>query len=48
LSGGHYGTFLDNASLIVLAVSASLILGVQAIAWAFGYKKQFADEAESA
>jgi putative tricarboxylic transport membrane protein len=48
LSGGSYATFVDNASLIVLGISISLIVGVQAIAWAFGYRKSFADEAESA
>jgi putative tricarboxylic transport membrane protein len=48
LSGGSYATFVDNASLIVLGISVSLIVGVQAIAWAFGYRKSFADEAESA
>jgi hypothetical protein len=32
----------------VLGISISLIVGVQAIAWAFGYRKSFADEAESA
>lgn len=48
MSGGNYATFADNASLIVLAASIGLLLGVQGIAWAFGYSKAFADEAEGA
>ncbi|WP_088347689.1 MULTISPECIES: tripartite tricarboxylate transporter permease [Rhodomicrobium] len=48
MSGGHYSTFVDNASLIVLGGSISLLLAVQGIAWAFGYRKTFADEAEGA
>ena len=48
MSGGSYATFADAASLIVLATVAGLLLGVQALAWAFGYRKSFADEAEGA
>jgi putative tricarboxylic transport membrane protein len=48
MSGGSYATFADNASLIVLATAGGLLLAVQALAWAFGYRKSFADEAEGA
>jgi len=48
MSGGDYATFADDASLIVLAASIGLLLAVQGIAWAFGYRKTFADEAEGA
>ena len=48
MSGGNYATFADEASIIVLAASVGLLLGVQGIAWAFGYRKAFADEAEGA
>jgi putative tricarboxylic transport membrane protein len=48
MSGGNYATFADKASLIVLTASIGLLVGVQAIAWAFGYSKAFADDAEGA
>jgi len=32
----------------VLTSTLGLLLVVQALAWAFGYRKSFADEAESA
>jgi putative tricarboxylic transport membrane protein len=48
MSGGNYSTFADKASIIVLTASVGLLLGVQGIAWAFGYRKTFADEAEGA
>jgi putative tricarboxylic transport membrane protein len=48
MSGGNYATFADEASIIVLTASVGLLLGVQGIAWAFGYRKTFADEAEGA
>ena len=48
MSGGNYATFADEASIIVLAASVGLLLGVQGIAWTFGYRKAFADEAEGA
>jgi len=48
MSGGSYATFVDEASLIVLAMVGGLLLVVQALAWAFGYRKSFADEAEGA
>jgi putative tricarboxylic transport membrane protein len=47
MSGGDYATFADHASIIVVAV-AGLLLSLQALAWAFGYRKSFADEAERA
>jgi putative tricarboxylic transport membrane protein len=48
MSGGSYATFFDGASVIVLTATLGLLLMVQALAWAFGYRKSFADEAESA
>ena len=48
MSGGNYSTFADEASIIVLTASVGLLLGVQGIAWAFGYRKSFADETEGA
>ena len=48
LSGGDYATFADRAAVIVLCIAIGLIVGVQAIAWVFGYRKSFADEAEGA
>ena len=48
MSGGSYATFADKASIIVLTATVGLLLTVQALAWAFGYRKSFADEAERA
>jgi putative tricarboxylic transport membrane protein len=48
MSLGDYATFVDHASLIVLASVLGLLLGVQALAWIFGYRKSMADEAEGA
>jgi putative tricarboxylic transport membrane protein len=48
MSGGDYATFADKASIIVLTSTVGLLLTVQALAWAFGYRKSFADEAEGA
>jgi putative tricarboxylic transport membrane protein len=48
MSGGDYATFADKASIIVLSATIGLLLTVQALAWAFGYRKSFADEAEGA
>jgi putative tricarboxylic transport membrane protein len=48
MSGGSYATFADNASLIVIATVVGLLLVLQACAWAFGYRKAIADEAERA
>ncbi|HEX4555688.1 MAG TPA: tripartite tricarboxylate transporter permease [Xanthobacteraceae bacterium] len=48
MSGGSYATFADKASIIVLGATIGLLLTVQALAWAFGYRKSFADEAEGA
>jgi hypothetical protein len=39
---------LGNASIIILTSALGLLLTVQAMAWAFGYRKSFADEAEGA
>jgi TctA family transporter len=46
MSGGSYATFADEASLIVRVTVVGLLLAVQALVWAFGYRKSFADEAE--
>jgi putative tricarboxylic transport membrane protein len=48
MSGGNYATFADHASVIMLTSALGLLLMVQALAWAFGYRKSFADEAEGA
>jgi len=48
MSGGSYATFLDTASIVVLGSVLALLLLVQALAWAFGYRKSFADDAERA
>src|SRR6195256_3206736 len=48
MSGGSYAVFADRISLFVLMSVLCLLLGVQALAWAFGYRKSFADEAEGA
>ncbi|MET0633571.1 MAG: tripartite tricarboxylate transporter permease [Xanthobacteraceae bacterium] len=48
MSGGSYATFLDGACIIVLASALGLLLVVQALAWTFGYRKSFADQAEGA
>jgi len=46
MSGGSYATFVDHASVIVLTSALGLLLVMQAMAWAFGYRKSFADQAE--
>jgi putative tricarboxylic transport membrane protein len=46
MSGGSYATFADQAALIVIAGVAGLLLLLQAFAWAFGYRKAVADQAE--
>ncbi|MBX9588264.1 MAG: tripartite tricarboxylate transporter permease [Hyphomonadaceae bacterium] len=48
MSGGSYATFADQASLIVILTAAGLLLILQACAWAFGYRKSIADQAERA
>ena len=48
MSGGSYSTFLDTVSIIVRASALGLLLLLQVLAWAFGYRKSFADEAERA
>jgi hypothetical protein len=45
---GDYATFVDRASIIVLASVLGLLLTIQASAWIFGYRKSLADEAEGA
>ncbi len=46
MSGGSYATFADQASLMVMAVVVLLLLTLQGLAWAFGYRKAVADQAE--
>jgi putative tricarboxylic transport membrane protein len=48
MSGGSYATFVDNASLIVLSCALALVLAAQGLAWAIGYRKSIADQAERA
>jgi putative tricarboxylic transport membrane protein len=48
MSGGSYATFADRAAIIVLMSTLGLLLVVQVLARAFGYRKSFADEAEGA
>jgi putative tricarboxylic transport membrane protein len=48
MSGGNYATFADKASVIVLSSAVGILLAVQGLAWAFGYRKTMADEAEGA
>jgi putative tricarboxylic transport membrane protein len=46
MSGGSYATFLDTASVVVLGSALGLLLLIQGLAWLFGYRKSFTDEAE--
>jgi len=46
MSGGSYATFADQAALIVIASVTCLLLILQGFAWAFGYRKSVADQAE--
>ena len=39
---------VNHASIVVLSSAAGLLLAVQGLAWAFGYRKSVADEAERA
>jgi putative tricarboxylic transport membrane protein len=48
MSGGSYATFLDAACIIVLASALGLLLVMQVLAWALGYRKSFADQTERA
>ena len=48
MSGGSYATFADKASLIVIATVVGLLGILQGSAWAFGYRKSIADQAERA
>jgi putative tricarboxylic transport membrane protein len=48
MSGGSYATFADQAALIVLVSVIGLLLAVQSLAWAVGYRKSLADRAEGA
>ena len=44
MSSGSYAVFADRICTIVLASTLGLLLAIQALAWAFGYRKSFADE----
>jgi putative tricarboxylic transport membrane protein len=46
MSGGSYATFVEPAALVVVASAGVLLLILQGLAWAFGYKKSIADSAE--
>jgi putative tricarboxylic transport membrane protein len=46
MSGGSYATFVNQASIIVLTSVLGLLVAVQVLAWAFGYRKSVADEAK--
>ena len=48
MSGGSYSTFASHGTVAVLSSVLGLLLGVQALAWLFGYRKSMADEAERA
>ena len=48
MSGGSWATFAGHGTVVVLASVLGLLLGVQAVAWLFGYRKSMADEAEAA
>jgi hypothetical protein len=48
MSSGNYLTFMDKGTVIVLTLVVGLLLAVQALAWAFGYRKSVADEAGGA
>jgi putative tricarboxylic transport membrane protein len=48
MSGGSYATFADHAAIIVLTSALALVLTMQALAWAFRYRKALADDAERA
>jgi TctA family transporter len=48
MSGGNYLTFMDKGTVVVLTSVVGLLLAVQALAWAFGYRKSISDEAGSA
>jgi putative tricarboxylic transport membrane protein len=48
MSGGSYATFADHASIIVVGSTVAVLVAVQMLAWAFGYRKSFADQAEQA
>jgi putative tricarboxylic transport membrane protein len=48
MSGGSYATFAEPAALIVLAGAAGLLIVLQVLARAFGYRKAVADEVEGA
>jgi putative tricarboxylic transport membrane protein len=48
MSGGSYATFVDGASMITLMSSLGLLLMIQALAWASGYRKSLADHVKRA
>ena len=48
MSGGSYATFADQRLGYRADYPRSACLVIQALAWAFGYRKSIADEAEGA
>jgi putative tricarboxylic transport membrane protein len=48
MSGGSYATFADKGAIVTLTTALGLVLIVQILAWAIGYRKSLADEAERA
>jgi putative tricarboxylic transport membrane protein len=43
MSGGNYATFADNSALIVIGTVAGVLIVVQGLAWALGYRKSMVD-----
>lgn len=48
ISDGDWATFAGHGPVVVLISVLAVLLGVQALAWLFGYRKSMADEAEAA
>ena len=48
MSGGSYTAFADTPALFAIASVIGVLLIVQGLAWAFGYRKSVADQAERA
>jgi putative tricarboxylic transport membrane protein len=44
MSGGDYATFADKSSLIVIGAVIGILIIVQGLAWALGYRKSMVDE----
>jgi putative tricarboxylic transport membrane protein len=46
MSGGSYATFADASALIVIATVVGVLIVVQGLAWALGYRKSVADSVD--